>query len=111
MVDKSSAEHYFWKEVCEGWHLVKSNNLSVIQERMPPHTAEDCHLHKQVRQFFFVLSGRVTLEVEGEQHILNALEGLEVLPNQAHQVRNDSEADAEFLVVSSGLSRSDRWPV
>ena len=32
---------------------------------MPPGTAETRHKHSRVRQFFYVLSGELTLEVKG----------------------------------------------
>ena len=54
---KHTAEHYTWGEGCDGWHLLKSDNLSVIQETMPPGTAEVPHYHRHSRQFFFILEG------------------------------------------------------
>ena len=36
MIDRGTAEHYTWGDGCDGWHLVKGADLSVIQERMPP---------------------------------------------------------------------------
>ena len=110
MVSKENAERFTWQEVCEGWHLARSEDLSVAQERMPPGTAEVRHYHSRVRQFFYVLSGALTLEVGGASEDLQAGEGLEVAPRVPHQARNDSGAPCEFLVVSSGLSREDRHP-
>ncbi|MER3554396.1 MAG: cupin domain-containing protein [Meiothermus sp.] len=110
MVSKENAEHYVWKLVCDGWHLVRPGELSVILERMPPGTAEDRHLHRQVRQFFFVLSGEVSLELDGKVERLRAGEGLEVAPGLPHQMRNEPSSDVEFLLVSSGISREDRYP-
>lgn len=34
-VSKENAEHYVWGGSCDGWHLVKGQELSVIHERMP----------------------------------------------------------------------------
>ena len=59
------AEHYQWGNGCDGWHLVNQPALSVIRERMPPGTAEVRHLHRNARQFFFVLSGTVHSERMG----------------------------------------------
>lgn len=56
-ITRAAAEHYHWKTVCDGWHLLKNDALSVIAEKMPPHTAEDMHHHRRSRQFFYVLSG------------------------------------------------------
>jgi mannose-6-phosphate isomerase-like protein (cupin superfamily) len=107
-VGTASAEHYTWGGSCDGWHLVRSDALSVIQERMPPGTAEARHLHQAARQFFYVLAGELTMEVEQAVHRLNAGDGLEIEPGQAHQARNESGGDAHFLVVSQPPSHGDR---
>jgi hypothetical protein len=62
-----SAEHYKWGGPngtdCEGWHLVKTPELSIIEELMPPGTNKARHSHNRARQFFFVLEGELTMEV------------------------------------------------
>jgi mannose-6-phosphate isomerase-like protein (cupin superfamily) len=105
---KQNAEHYIWGDSCDGWHLVKSKELSVIHERMPVNTSEVRHFHNHSRQFFFVLSGTVTLEVNGERIILNPQEGVEIKPLTPHQMINDSNKDVEFLVISQPTSKGDR---
>lgn len=111
MISTANATHYTWAAVCDGWRLASAPTLSVIQERMPPGAAEERHRHSRVRQFFFVLSGVLTLEVEGAAHRLGPQQGLEVAPGQTHQARNEGEGDAEFLVISDGLSPEDRQEV
>ncbi len=64
--DKKSSEHYTWGQNCDGWHLLKTNSLSVIQERMPPNTSEALHYHQKAQQFFYILLGQATFEMEGE---------------------------------------------
>lgn len=108
IVSTANAPHYTWASICDGWRLASAPTLSVIQERMPPGTAEERHRHSRVRQFFFVLGGVLTLEVEGTAHRLGPRQGLEVAPGQVHQARNEGEGDAEFLVISDGVSREDR---
>jgi quercetin dioxygenase-like cupin family protein len=63
-VSVDTAPHYTWGDGCDGWHLVAADGLSVIEERMPPGTAEVRHRHDVARQFFFVLSGALTLEID-----------------------------------------------
>ena len=104
----SVAEHYRWGERCDGWHLVRTGPLSVIEERMPPATRETRHRHAAARQFFYVLSGVLTMEVEGTLHRLAARSGIEIAPGVAHQAINDGVVDAEFLVVSTPPSHGDR---
>jgi len=107
-ISKETAQHYIWGEVCDGWHLVHNEALSVIHERMPPGTAEVRHYHVHARQFFFVLSGTAELEMNGEIAQLHAHEGVEVPPGVPHQMKNTSDADVEFLVISHPQTRGDR---
>lgn len=86
-------------------------NLNVIQERMPTGTQEVRHKHSRVRQFFYVLRGELTLDIDGVALVILAGSGLEVQPGQVHQARNESGADVEFLVISDGISRDDRVEV
>ena len=110
MVHAATGEHYVWGEVCDGWHLVRGAALSVIEERMPPGASEQRHFHAQARQFFYVLDGVLTLEVEGHSHRVGARQGLEIAPEERHQARNESDADVRFLVISAPPGRGDRTP-
>ncbi len=47
------AEHYIWDDNCEGWHLVKTPVLSIIQERMQANTYEKQHYHELAQQFIY----------------------------------------------------------
>lgn len=110
MIDTSTAEHYRWGENSDGWHLVRADSLSVIQEVMPPGTSESRHSHARARQFFFVLSGRATIECGGDRHDLDARQGLEIAPGLPHQIFNESADELHFLVISSPPSHGDRIP-
>ena len=107
-ISKQCAEHYIWGDQCDGWHLVKNNDLSIIHERMPAKTAEVNHYHHHAQQFFFVLSGTATIDIDGKCIVLQKNEGIKVPPLKPHQMRNDSEEDVEFLVISQPNSRGDR---
>jgi mannose-6-phosphate isomerase-like protein (cupin superfamily) len=110
-VSVRNAEHYAWGKRCDGWHLLAGGDLSVIEERMPPGTAEQYHRHTHARQFFYLLEGEAVLEVDGAVHRLHRGEGLHVPPGAAHQMRNESAADVRFLVVSAPKSHGDRVAV
>ncbi|RUS45076.1 cupin domain-containing protein [Cohnella sp. AR92] len=107
-ISKNIAEHYIWGDRCDGWHLVKGADLSVIHERMPPHTAEVKHYHRRAKQFFFVLSGTAVMEINGEEVVLSPREGIEIAPLVPHQMFNKSDEEIEFLVVSQPNSHGDR---
>ena len=103
-----NSEHYTWGANCDGWHLVKDGELSVIYERMPPGTSEARHYHERAQQFFFVLEGVAVLEVEGKELALNKNDGVQVSPGQAHRIFNRSANDLLFLVISQPPSHGDR---
>ncbi len=112
IISTKSAEHYKWggpqRTDCDGWHLVKTPELSVIEELMPPNTSEARHSHAHARQFFFVLEGELTLEVEHYDFVLHAGEGLEISPGQRHQAMNRSAKPVRILVTSQPPSHGDR---
>ena len=107
-INRQTAEHYFWGGDCDGWHLVKQPELSVIEERMSPGASEVRHHHVHARQFFYALSGELTLEVEGKEYVLRPGDGLEVQPGQKHQAFNRGASEVRMLVISQPPSHGDR---
>lgn len=108
VVNRENAEHYRWGDECDGWHLVRDAALSVIEEMMPPGTAEVRHHHQRAQQFFFVLAGELEMEIEGEARVIAAGSGIHVSPGRKHRVRNSSASVARFLVISQPPSHGDR---
>lgn len=109
-VSVASAEHYIWGQGCDGWHLVKEESFSVIEEKMPAGTAEERHRHARARQFFYVLSGVLTFEMEGITHVVAAGSGIDVPPGAAHTAANAGPGEARFLLVSVPPAQGDRAP-
>lgn len=107
-VSRENAEHYRWGVDCDAWYLVKDKQLSIIEEFMPPGAAEIRHYHERAQQFFYILSGEVLMEVEGETILIPAGSGIRILPGVRHQVRNPSSDAVRFLVVSHPPSHGDR---
>jgi mannose-6-phosphate isomerase-like protein (cupin superfamily) len=110
-VSRKNSEHYTWGRGCDGWHLLKSPALSVIQERVPPGGAETRHYHKHAQQFFFVLSGEAVMELENSEVILGPQDGIVVPPGSPHRLLNKGNMDLTFLVISAPPSHNDRLPV
>lgn len=108
MISKENAEHYLWGDNCDGWHLVKSPTLSVIQECVPPGCAEVRHYHERSEQFFFVLSGIASLTVDGVMHRLEPQQGFHVPARIAHQLKNEHTENLSFVVTSTPPSHGDR---
>jgi mannose-6-phosphate isomerase-like protein (cupin superfamily) len=108
MTDRETAPHYSWGNGCDGWNLVQTPTLSVIEERMPAGTSEARHCHRKSTQFFYVLAGTLSIEVGEKELVLSARQGVSIAAGEAHQVRNRSPKDVEFLVVSNPPSHGDR---
>jgi mannose-6-phosphate isomerase-like protein (cupin superfamily) len=108
VISIDNAEHYNWGGDCDGWHLLKGDDLSVIQERVPPGRFEIKHRHHKARQFFYILSGAANMVVGDKLINLKANQAIEIPPGTIHQFRNDSNEEVVFLVISSPKSHGDR---
>ncbi len=111
-INKTTSEQYNWGADCIGWHLVKSEGLSVIEEAMPEGSEEVYHFHNFSQQFFYILSGRANFEIEKdgeiEVHEIRAGEGIHVLPGVKHKIKNTYPVILEFIVISQPTTRGDR---
>jgi mannose-6-phosphate isomerase-like protein (cupin superfamily) len=107
-IERRTAQHYSWGNNCDGWHLVKNDALSIIEEKMPPGTSEIRHYHQKSNQFFYVLKGNLQIDVDGNEVTLSSGQGLHINAGQRHQVFNRSTGDTEFLVISNPPSHGDR---
>ncbi|WP_345994021.1 cupin domain-containing protein [Sulfurimonas sp. HSL-1716] len=107
-ISKTNAEHYIWGKECEGWHLLKSDGLSVIEERMPPHTSEAMHYHEHSQQVFYILFGVATMKFSDKTIQIQAGESLHINAKIAHQMCNESDEELCFLVVSQPKSHGDK---
>ena len=108
MISSQTAEHYKWGDDCDGWILASGSDLLIIEERMPANTKEVRHYHAKARQFFYVLSGSLTMELDGVTQTVPARSGINIPANAPHQARNDSDSEVIFLAISAPTSRGDR---
>ncbi|BBN83883.1 cupin [Pseudoalteromonas sp. A25] len=111
VVSTENAKHYTWGEVCDGWHLVATDALSVIQERVPAGAQEVKHFHHFAQQFFYILEGEACLDVDGEILTLRSGQGVHVSANTPHQLKNISNEVLTMLVISTPPSHGDRTVV
>ena len=108
IVNTNNVEHYKWGQNSDGWHLLKSNELSVIEELVPPNEKEERHFHNDSQQFFYVLEGVGHIEIDGEMFELKTGNGIHVPAKVPHQLMNKGDENLRFLVVSQPKSHGDR---
>lgn len=86
-----NTDHYTWRVNCDGWHLLKSDTLSVIQERMPHNSKEQLHYHQFEQQVFYILSGTATFEINGQEHVVSAFESIHLPKKTVHRIFTDRD--------------------
>jgi len=101
-------KHYQWGDGCDGWNLVDEPSLSVKQERMPAGTSEAWHYHVQAQQFFFMLKGEASFEIENETVIVKEREGIHIPAGKKHRVVNHTASAIEFILSSQPSTANDR---
>ena len=109
VVDRDNAPHYRWGKVCDGWRLLDEPQLSVIEEVVPPGSSEVRHHHATARQFFYMLDGVATLEIDGTALRIGAGQGAQVAPGQCHRLSNDEANTLRFLLCSAPNACGDRF--
>lgn len=111
VMNRETADAYYWGDGrCQAWRLLEGQDLTVVEEIMPPGTSEHRHSHTFSRQFFYVLEGEAEMDVAERTHSLSVGDGVMVAPKQAHCIRNVSAADVRFLVISAPRAAGDRTP-
>jgi len=104
----ANAEHYFWGNQCEGWHLLKTDTLSVIEEKLPAGTSEQYHFHHKAQQVFYILKGQATFNVEGKEVLVNAGESIHIPALTKHCISNQNPEELSILVISEPKAHGDR---
>jgi mannose-6-phosphate isomerase-like protein (cupin superfamily) len=108
---KATSVPYTWGSGGTGWHLLRSEGLSVIEERMEAGCSEIAHRHAHARQFFYVLRGVLSMEGGGVLSEVPGGSGIEIAPGDVHRAFNVGPDPVEFLVVSAPPSHGDREDV
>lgn len=112
VVSTRHAEHYLWggpqDQSADAWYLVHTPELHILEEHLSPAIAEVRHYHQRSRQFFYVLEGQLSMEVEHHPYTVGPGEGIEIAPGQRHRAANRGESLLKMLVTSQPPSHSDR---
>lgn len=99
---------YTWGDNCKGWPLLEEQMLRVIEEEMPPNTAEQLHYHEKAAQLFYILEGEAEFQVNEETIHVNRGESLHIPAGTKHRISNKSNQNIRFLVISAPTTIGDR---
>ena len=102
------APYFTWGEKGDGWFLAKNQHAVIIQECMQPHTSEIRHYHKATWQFFYILSGIATIEIDGNYVELIKGEGIEIPVSLPHNIMNKSDNELTYILISVPNLEGDR---
>jgi mannose-6-phosphate isomerase-like protein (cupin superfamily) len=105
---KANSKKYQWGGGCFGWHLLDNSDLSVIQESMPVDTHEGRHFHNNAQQFFYILAGIATFNIDGKNLQVKKHESIHIEKGQAHRIANKGDCQLEFLLISQPHAHGDR---
>jgi mannose-6-phosphate isomerase-like protein (cupin superfamily) len=105
----TALQHYKWGNNCDGWVFVDTETLSVKQECMPANTSEALHYHAKAQQFFFILKGIATFEVEDDIFIAKDNQGFHIPAGKKHRIINNTSDELEFILSSQPSTNNDRF--
>jgi mannose-6-phosphate isomerase-like protein (cupin superfamily) len=108
IINQANSEEYTWGNNCKGWHFVKNEKLGVIREMMPAGTEEVRHKHMKAQQFFFMLKGVASFELDEEIVSLKEGDGIHIPSGKIHKIKNETSSEIEFLVISEPHAHGDR---
>lgn len=108
LVERSDLIHRTWGVSCDAWELLATADLAVIAESMPPGSSERAHHHERANQFFYVLSGELTVEFEDVTVTAGPRQGVRVPAGLVHKARNEGPHPVEFLAIAGPSNAEDR---
>lgn len=111
IVNPDTASHYRWGKASEAWSYLERDDLTIIVEEVPPGESDSRHYHRSARQYFYVLSGFASIELQDTILKLIPGDGIEIEPGAVHRVFNESLNPVRFIVISMPDSHNDRIQV
>mgnify|MGYP003337109603 CR=1 FL=1 len=108
VISKNNALVRHWGKASLAYQLCSVKNLSVKHEVMAPFDSEVMHYHVHTVQCFFILKGSAQIMLDDITYTLNANDSITVMTNVKHCIKNCSDSQIEFLVISQPEISTDR---
>lgn len=109
--DAAPLEQYKWGNDCDAYVLVDEPELIVKLEQMPVGACELVHFHRHCQQFFYVLAGEASMEIDNDAIQLKQSEGVLIAPGAKHRICNHGTSTLRFVVTSQPAVGTDRIAV
>lgn len=88
-----------------------SDDLAIGTQRFAPGQTMQPHFHRTYREVVVVMSGQVTLVIDGKELVLGTGDKCVMEINSVHSVRNDAEQDAILTYMKVPFDPADTIPV
>jgi len=67
------------------------------------------HYHKKMTEAVFVLDGKASLIIAGENFPMKQGDLQTIQPNQLHTVKNSSNGEFKYLVLKTNFTKEDKY--
>lgn len=67
---------------------------------LPPGASIGVHRHEHDEEYYFIVSGKGTMTLDGEEHVVGPGDITAVYSGGEHGLRNDGDGDLRVLVIS-----------
>ncbi len=69
------------------------------------------HIHEKMDECFYMISGEIHMEVNGEDNVLRTGDYIHVSKNEPHILKNLTNEAAKLAVVKAPFAEGDKKPV
>jgi uncharacterized cupin superfamily protein len=89
-----------WVRVLDGEALEGRHLQFFHDDIIPPGASIGVHPHEGDEEYYFIISGRGVMTLDGEQHGIGPGDIAAVFPGGEHGLENTSDEDMRIIVVS-----------
>ena len=72
-------------------------NQSLAEATLPPATATQRHYHRLSEEFYFILEGQATMEIDGETRTVGPGDAILIPPGAWHQITTTPDSPVRLL--------------
>lgn len=78
-----------------------TKNHSVAHVTLPAGKFSNAHYHKISEETYYILSGKANMIIDNQSFSLEPGQACLIMPNEVHQIFNNSKDSLEFLAISA----------